>query len=278
MIRSLLKLVRDNKSIESLDIKEAISHITTNKCQLDIRAIKSERLFARINDKAEEIGMQVNGSKTQMLCIHPCIHNSVKTHIKFDNERINSTEQLKILGFTFDSKPNATKHVVLLIERFYSKLWSLRYLKRSGLDTDRMLEIYFSTIRSAVEYCGTVYHPLIPNYLSNKLESIQRQALRIIYGYNLNYERLLEDGRVETLSSRREKDALQFALKNCNNPRFSRWFPVNNNARDARSSTRRFYLERQCRTDRTRNNPIQFMIRMLNRHLQALEPNTEPRT
>ena len=92
----------------------------------------------------------------------------------------------------------------------------------------------------------------------------------------MNYEALLENETIETLSSRREKDVLQFALKNCNNPRFSRWFPLANTTRDARNTTRRIYVEKQCRTERTRNNPIQVMIRMLNRHLQTLEPTTEP--
>ena len=88
--------IDDFNAPETLNIKNAMSHITTHKCSLDVRAIKSERLFTRINEKAEEIGMRVNSEKTQMLCIHPCINNTVKTHIVHEEERITSTDDLKI--------------------------------------------------------------------------------------------------------------------------------------------------------------------------------------
>ena len=92
--------------------------------------------------------------------------------------------ELKLLGFTFNSKPNATHHVNILIEKFHSRLWSLRFLKKSGLDKSRLLEVYNVMIRSAVEYCSVVYHTMIPVYLADKLEAIQRQALRIFFGWN----------------------------------------------------------------------------------------------
>ena len=42
-----------------------------------------------------------------------------------------------------------------------------------------------------------VYGTLIPEYLSDKLESVQRQAVKIIYGHNVDYNGLVEDGTIE---------------------------------------------------------------------------------
>ena len=98
---------------------------------------------------------------------------------------------------------------------------------------------------------------------------MQKQALKIIYGYNADYEALVENGTIETLEARRKNDILRFALNNCNSTRFGHWFPISPATRTARDTTRRIYTEKQCRTDRTRNNPIQVMIRMLNQHLQS---------
>ena len=86
--------------------------------------------------------MQVNSSKTQMLCIHACVHNKVTTNIEHNNDKIESTGEMKILGFNFDSRPNANGHVEKLIERFYAKLWTVRFLKRSCLQQDKLLEIF----------------------------------------------------------------------------------------------------------------------------------------
>ena len=245
-----------------------MSHITTKKCSLDIRAIKSERLFTRINEKANDIGMQVNSEKTQMLCIHSCVNNNVKSHIKYGNEKISSTEGLKILGFTFDTKPNANKHVELLIQRFYSKLWSLRFLKKSGLEPDKMLEIYNSTIRSAVEYCGNVYHSMITQNLSNRLESIQQQALRIIYGYTTDVDEVMAAKGIETLAKRRESSILRFALKNEHTSKYGkRWFKETEETNmTVRNTTRMKYKIPIARTERMNENPLIAMTRALNKY------------
>ena len=61
--------IDDFNTIVSVDIKDAQAHISTRKCHLDVRAIKSERLFGRINSMASDIGMLVNSEKTQMLVL-----------------------------------------------------------------------------------------------------------------------------------------------------------------------------------------------------------------
>ena len=104
--------------------------------------------------------------------------------------------------------------------------------------------------------------------MSDKLESVQRQALKIIYGWNYNIDELYDNEIIETLYDRREKKSLHFANKAKETERFGKWFPRNTNYRNVRDSTRRVFHEKQCRTERTRNNPIQYMIRLLNREEQ----------
>ena len=233
-----------------------------------MRAKGSENLFGRINELAEEIGMRVNGDKTQMLCIYPCTHNKVSTHIVHEGNKITSNNELKILGFTFDRRPNANRHVEKLIERFYSRLWTIRFLKRSGIKQDNLLEVYNSVLRSAVEYCSTVYHSMIPASLSDKLERVQRQALKIIYGWNENIDRIMEIKGIETLEERREKTILRFALKNEDKEKFGkRWFKISENTdRGVRAGTRRKYRMPACRTDRMQKNPVSYMTQKLNEY------------
>ena len=177
---------------------------------------------------------------------------------------------MKILGFYFDSNSTAVCHVNETINKFYSKLWTLRFLKRSGMASADLLNIYNVVIRSAVEYCSVVYHPLIPAYMSDKLEQIQKQAIKIIFGNSVSYADLISEGRIETLKERRIKNIAKFANKAVLNPKFSeKWFPINTTERDARTSTRKKYIEKNCTTERSRNNPVQYMIRILNQ--QAMD-------
>ena len=200
-----------------------------------------------------------------MLCIHSDKSSEVKTYFRTDSGVIESGSKLQILGFYFDANPNAVCHVTEVINKFYSKLWTLRFLRRSGMPSKDMPNVYFTVIRSTVEYCSIVYNSMIPQYMSDKLEMIQRQAMRIIYGRGVDCNKLVSDGVIEELKTRRENACIRFARKALMSPRFGQtWFPKNQVTRTARSTTRKVYEERTCRTERDRNNPIQYMIRMLN--------------
>ena len=151
---------------------------------------------------------------------------------------------MKILGFYFDSNPNVNYHVKKLIEKFYAKLWTLRHLKRAGLCKERMLDLYYSMIRSAVEYASVIYHSLIPKSLADQLERIQRQAIRIIYGWNIDTDTLMQVKDIDTLEKRREKAILGFALNNKNSEKNGKkWFKETKNCeRAVRNTTREKYI------------------------------------
>ena len=56
--------IDDYNSVERIDIRNAIKHITTDRCNLKIRAPRSEVLFEQVGVLAETIGMRVNQDKT----------------------------------------------------------------------------------------------------------------------------------------------------------------------------------------------------------------------
>ena len=101
--------------------------------------------------------------------------------------------------------------------------------------------------------------------MSDKLEQVQRQAMKIVYGWGVDYQGLLDTGIIKTLKQRRTEACLRFANRALFNPRFgNRWFPLNEVDRDARTTTRRTYKEDKYRTERSKNNPLQHMLRLLN--------------
>ena len=197
-----------------------------------------------------------------------CIRDSVETHIRHDENVITSSDELKILGFYFDRHPNANHHIKKTISNFHSKLWTLRFLKRSKLSQERLLDLYYSMVRSAVEYTSVVYHSMITKTLSDSLERVQRHALRIIYGWDQDIRTVMEVKGIQSLEERREEAVLNFALKNEEKERYGRrWFTLNDQMqRDLRPSTRNKYFMPFCRTDRALGNPVINMTRALNAH------------
>ena len=132
------------------------------------------------------------------------------------------------------------------------------------MKVEDLIKVYCTIIRPCAEYCAIVYNTLIPKYISEKLEYMQKRAYKIIYGWSVDYESMVHRGEVQTLAERRNKQSLQLALKNRDSPRFSNWFPIAPMNRDVRVGTHRVYKETRAKTERTRNNPIEHMIRQLN--------------
>ena len=123
--------------------------------------------------------------------------------------------------------------------------------------------MYQSVIRSVLEYSSVVFHSQLTKYLSNLIESVQKKVLRTIYGYDLDYQSLLEKSGLNTLHNRREEALTKFALKTLKNPKYSnRWFPTRNIQRVNRET--KPYLEEHAAGSRLYNSPIFEMRRRLN--------------
>ncbi len=75
-----------------------------------------------------------------------------------------------------------------------------------------MLKVYFTIIRPILEYAVPVWQA-IPEYLSHKIESVQRRALKIIKPGEESYDKLLQLLNVEKLQARREKLCKQYMDK-----------------------------------------------------------------
>ena len=97
--------------------------------------------------------------------------------------------------------------------------------------------------------------------MSNQIERLQAQSLKIIHGFDKSYSEVLELSGNETLEARRSKALSSFANKSLNG-QFSHWFPLNEGAGRTRESLK--YKEEYARCDRLRNSPIFAMRRLLN--------------
>ena len=249
--------IDDYNAIEKINTRNAVSHISTSRRKLQVHAAKSEYVYKEAAELATEIKMRVNQKKTQMLCMHPFTSEDITSFISTIEGKIVSTDSLKILGFYFNKDPNANFHVTKLVDSFYAKLWSLRFLKRSGMGISDLIKVFDTVIRPSVEYSSVIYNPMISKKLADKLELVQKQAIRIIYGYHCDYDRMVGDGRIETLKKRRDDKTLIFAKRALANNKFGpKWFKPNLANRENRSTTHRPYLTTFTRNERMCNNPL----------------------
>ena len=112
------KYVDDFISSEKSRLQYGIHHLSQKKQTTLIHAQGCEEFFLKVSERAAAIGMSVNQSKTQMLCLSPAISCDVRAYIKAsDGTKIFSQDSLKQLGFFFGKRPNADEHVERLIAK-----------------------------------------------------------------------------------------------------------------------------------------------------------------
>ena len=106
---------------------------------------------------------------------------------------------MRIPGYTFNNKADASSQVNLLAKKFRCKMWALRELRKAGFSEKELLAVYKSAIRRILEFSSVVYHSLLTKEQSEFLETLQYNVLKNIYSYVYSKRKILELSGVSTL-------------------------------------------------------------------------------
>ena len=208
-------------------------------------------------------GMVVNKEKTGLLCVSDSLHYQPEVHFKMDDQVIESTKSMKILGYHLSDKPDAKSQVDSIKKKVRQRLWMLTHLAGIGFDKQELVQTYCSSVRPLVDYCDVVYHSQLTDEQDEDLENLQNSAMKRIFGYKNSARSLREMSNLSTLRQRRVAHCDKFAAKCAASDRFSHWFPIKSGRRSARHEAEK-YTEEYARCDRLKNSPIFYMCRRLN--------------
>ena len=126
----------------------------------------------------------------------------------FNGVPIPLTNEIKILGATFDSKLTWKKHISNVAGRAGQKLGALRRVSRK-LDPTGRATVYKSQVRSVMEFSPLAWMGAAHSHLA-KLDSIQSRALKII---GVNEDAAAKDLNIHPLQHRRNVAALTLMYK-----------------------------------------------------------------
>ena len=228
------------------------------------RDLQTQNLFRRTVRRATEQGMKVNTNKTAMVTVSDSLSFQPVAFIEDEGGSVieGDKDRVKIVGFHFGNRPNVSLHISEIVSRVRRGFWMIRHLKRHGLNEKELVRVYMSNVRSCIEFSSVVYGPMLTSEQDEDLEKLQRQCLKMIYGFDKSYHKLLEISGLEKLSERREKAIIKFAQK-CATGKYASWFPLNYRGGRARRSLK--YREDYARCVLLKNSPIYYMHRALNR-------------
>ena len=159
--------------------------------------------------------MIINADKTKELLICFCRdsgHHNAIPNITIDGNSIERVTSSKVLGITISADLTWNDHIEAIVKKASKRVYMLYQLKRSGVAETDIVTIYTTVVRPVVEYSCQVWHTSLPKYLSNKLESIQKRALRVAFP-GQPYEDILQRTGLTTLHKRRDKLCLDYFSK-----------------------------------------------------------------
>ena len=192
------------------------------------------------------------------------------TRLTMNSVKLDRVNECKILGLYISDDLSWSRNCREICTKAYSRLQMITKLKYVGVNIDDLLDIYILYIRSITEYCSVVFHSSLTTELSSKLERIQKTCLRVILAeMYVDYPSALEMCGLETLSARRQKRCLDFALKCVSHPRNSRIFPINRNIPVCEVRKPEYYQVNFARTSTYRDSTVPYCQRLLNTHHQA---------
>ena len=180
-----------------------------------------QQCLNRLQTWSNENGFKFSTTKT--VCVHFCQQR--KHHpdpsLTLNGAPIPVVPETKFLGLIFDSKLSFIPHLKYLKAKCLKALNLLKVVAKTDWGADRkvLLRLYRSLVRSKLDYGSIVYGSARKSYLQ-MLNPIANQSLRLCLGAfrTSPVESLHVEANELSLSRRREKLSLQYALKLSANP------------------------------------------------------------
>jgi hypothetical protein len=119
---------------------------------------------------------------------------------------IERVASVKLLGVHLDANLSWSSHIEAIVSKATQRLYFLKQLKRAGVPHAQLIHFYLAVIRPVLEYAAPVWHHLLNKTQAEKIEAIQRRAIKIIYvcTHGMPYCNALFIAGLNSLAKRRE--------------------------------------------------------------------------
>jgi ribonuclease P/MRP protein subunit RPP40 len=196
---TLFKFIDDITAIERID----------KPCSSNMQSVADEMI-----DWSNDNLMKFNIKKTKDMIIDFSLNKVSPALINVNDQSIQRVSSFRLLGVIVMNTLCWDEHVTSICSKASKRLYFLKLLKKSSLSSDDLLHYYKYVIRSVIEYACPVWQSGLTNEQLDKLENIQRRAIRIISGSN-DYEFNCVIYSIELISVRLDNLSRKFFTKIC---------------------------------------------------------------
>ena len=237
-----------------------------------------EALLKVVDDFAKETGMSLNKSKTAALVIDFAREGNKVIFppgsLCFANgETISRQDNIKLLGMRIDSDLSHSSFVTDRRNAGMKCLWFLRRLRQHCPREDVIRKAYISYVRPVLEYAIPAVFTALDTCQFEKLEKVQKEAMRIILGSQkwptqenyIDYQTRLQLTKLEDLETRWRNQFEKVGTKWKSDSRFKSYFKPNIPCHQMSLRQRNVYIVPKARTDRLKKSAVAQAIELANR-------------
>ena len=149
----------------------------------------------------KENGMVLNPTKTYEM-VFTGRKTDVVPPITIEDNPIERVSVTKLVGVYIQADLKWDKHVSYMVSKAAKKLHFLSILKKSQMSCKDLVNFYVTKIRCQLEYAAPVFATSFTHCLIEKIESIQKRAMFIIFPGH-EYTQALKMANIDTLEHRR---------------------------------------------------------------------------
>ena len=156
-----------------------------------------------IHEFASSHNMKLNPGKCKEMFINFMHDDNILVNpIIMGNKEIECVSNDKLLGVYLNEDLNWNTHIDYIFKKACKRFYSLRILQRAGVASLSILKVYLTIIRPVLEYAVHVWQS-IPGIMSDKLETIKKRALKIIFPSAETYLEAPQLAGIDNLADRR---------------------------------------------------------------------------
>jgi len=174
MIDDLQSILELHKFVDDCTLTEIIAKYSSGVMQQELD---------KLNSWSQSNHMNINTKKTKEMLLGTIVKNPPPT-LQLNGQTLERVKTYKLLGLNVTDSLKWNAHVTYICSKAAQRLHFLKQLKRAAMSHEDLLYYYQSVVIPVVEYACVVWHTSLTKGQTKLLESIQKRALKIIFGNN----------------------------------------------------------------------------------------------
>ena len=231
--------------------------------------IHLQRVTDQLSDWADNSKMVLNTDKCQVMHFFTAKKPIVLPDITLHGTSIPTVNQTKLLGVKISNDISWQPHVDDVVSKDSRALYMLHTMKQFRPPQKQLVRVYTTYIRPLLEYCAPVFHPGLTAHQAQRIEKVQKRAVKIIAGFDKSYGEILRQLNLDTLADRRQMLCLRLGKQILHSQAHRDLLPQLRGSISGKTTRRRNTLETFCCGVRLRKSSIPYMTSLINSDIMS---------